>query len=153
MQNNQLTPDEVLQRIPQQHPFRFIDHILDMDENQITAEYRFRPDEFFYAGHFPGHPITPGVILLETMAQTGVVAHGIYLLSLAVGPEEIGNYLSIFSDGVVEFYHPVLPGDRVICKAKKIFWRQKKLKSQVEMYNDKNQLVASSTVSGIGVPK
>lgn len=153
MENNKLTKEEVLQLIPQQPPFRFIDRILELDETQIIAEYRFRPEEFYYAGHFPNHPLTPGVILLETMAQTGVVAHGIYLLALTVGPKEIGNYLSIFTDGVVEFCHPVLPGERVVCKAKKIFWRQKKLKSQVEMFNEMNQLVASCTVSGIGVPR
>lgn len=148
-----LTKEEIFDRIPQQPPFRFIDRILEVDDEKIIAEYCFRPDEFFYAGHFPGRPLTPGVILLETMAQTGVVAHGIYLLAQAVGTENLHNYLSIFTDGVVEFYQPVLPGERIICKAKKLFWRQKKLKSEVEMFNERNQLVATCTVSGIGVPR
>ena len=52
-----------------------------LDEEQIVGAYRFREDAFFYRGHFPGRPITPGVILIETMAQIGVVAFGMYLLA------------------------------------------------------------------------
>ena len=64
-----LSADEVLARVPQQPPFRFIDEILELDAEHILAGYRFREDAGFYRGHFPGNPITPGVILLETMAQ------------------------------------------------------------------------------------
>ena len=69
----------ILMAVPQQAPFRFIDDILEVDERRITGGYRFREDEYFYRGHFPGRPVTPGVILIEAMAQTGVVAFGLYL--------------------------------------------------------------------------
>ena len=72
---------EILALVPQREPFRFIDEIISLDEEQIIGAYRFREDEFFYRGHFPGHPITPGVILIETMAQIGATAFGIYLLA------------------------------------------------------------------------
>ena len=72
--------DRVLAAIPQQAPFRFIDDILGIDEQSVTSSYRFTDDAFFYRGHFPGNPITPGVILVETMAQAGVTALGIYQL-------------------------------------------------------------------------
>ncbi len=68
---------QVMDLIPQQPPFRFVDKIIHADEKNISASYRFREDETFYHGHFPGRPITPGVILIETMAQTSVVAMGI----------------------------------------------------------------------------
>ena len=74
--------EEILELVPQQDPFRFINKILSVNENEIVGQYTFKQDESFYAGHFPGNPVTPGVILLETMAQTGVVAFGLYLLSL-----------------------------------------------------------------------
>ena len=64
----------ILDSIPQQEPFRFIDEILELSEDHILAAYRFREDADFYRGHFPGNPVTPGVILIETMAQSGVVA-------------------------------------------------------------------------------
>ena len=49
---------QVLQAVPQQAPFRFIDEIAELDADHIVGSYRFRPDEFFYKGHFPGRPIT-----------------------------------------------------------------------------------------------
>ena len=84
-----LSPAEILARVPQQEPFRFIDEITELDDEHIVARYRFREDADFYRGHFPGNPITPGVILVETMAQAGVVALGLYLCALERSPEEI----------------------------------------------------------------
>jgi 3-hydroxymyristoyl/3-hydroxydecanoyl-(acyl carrier protein) dehydratase len=74
-----LSPAEVLGMVPQQEPFRFIDEIVELDQEHIVARYTFPEDSDFYRGHFPGNPITPGVILIETAAQAGVVAFGIFL--------------------------------------------------------------------------
>ena len=65
-----LTPDEVFARLPQQEPFRFLDEIVHVDGDSIVARYRWREDSEFYRGHFPGNPITPGVLLVESMAHT-----------------------------------------------------------------------------------
>ncbi len=81
MEVNDELKKEILALVPQQAPFRFIDEIISMDEENITGAYRFKEDEFFYRGHFPGRPITPGVILIETMAQVGATAFGIYLMA------------------------------------------------------------------------
>ena len=62
-------PAEVLAALPQQEPFRFLDEIVELDEEHIVARYTFREEADFYRGHFPGNPLTPGVILVETMAQ------------------------------------------------------------------------------------
>jgi 3-hydroxyacyl-[acyl-carrier-protein] dehydratase len=75
-----LRGEEVLELLPQQEPFRFVDEILEVDSEHIVSRYTFRPGADFYRGHFPGNPITPGVLLIEAMAQTGVVALGIYLV-------------------------------------------------------------------------
>jgi 3-hydroxyacyl-[acyl-carrier-protein] dehydratase len=146
-----LTPAEVLALVPQQHPFRFIDEIVEIGEERIEGRYTFRTDEGFYAGHFPGMPITPGVILLETMAQTGVVALGLYLKALEVGLEELSHWRSIFTDAEVEFLGRVLPGEMVICRGEKIFWRRNKLRSRVEMVKPDGSLVAACTLSGLGM--
>ena len=67
MSGRRLTADEVLAALPQQEPFRFVDEILEIDEEHIVGSYRFRPEADFYRGHFPGNPVTPGVILIESM--------------------------------------------------------------------------------------
>ncbi len=146
-----LSADEVLALVPQQAPFRFIDEIISMDEAHIVGRYTYKTNESFYAGHFPNKPVTPGVILLETMAQTGVVAYGLYLLSLQLERSELGQWLTLFSDAEVEFSRPVYPGEQVTITAKKIFWRRMKLKAQVEMHNAAGELVASCVVAGMGV--
>jgi 3-hydroxyacyl-[acyl-carrier-protein] dehydratase len=146
-----LTPEEVLARVPQQRPFRFVDEILELDSEKITGRYTFRPDESFYEGHFPGRPVTPGVILLECMCQVGVVALGIYLLSREVEPEEIPHWTTMFADATVEFCRPVLPGERVTIRGTREIWRRRKLRSRIEMYNEEGVLVASATASGMGV--
>src|SRR5438477_9477834 len=62
-----MTPAAVLDAMPHRSPFRFIDEILELDEDHIVAAYRYSADADFYRGHFPGNPITPGVLLLEAM--------------------------------------------------------------------------------------
>lgn len=146
-----LTAEEVLELIPQQKPFRFIDRLVELDENHAVGEYTFRDDETFYAGHFPGNPVTPGVILIETMCQTGLVALGIYLLGLECSKDEVKQAVTLFTDNNVEFANMVKPGDKVIVRAEKVFWRRRKLKSNVTLSLADGTLVAKGTVAGMGV--
>ena len=148
-----LSPAEVLARVPQQEPFRFIDEISELDDEHIVANYRFREDADFYRGHFPGNPITPGVILVETMAQAGVVALGLYLCALERSVEELEKLVTVFTDANVEFSGAVRPGDRVTTVGRKTFFRRLKLKAEVEMRLDDGTLVCSGALSGMGVPR
>jgi 3-hydroxyacyl-[acyl-carrier-protein] dehydratase len=148
-----MTPAEVLAAIPQQEPFRFIDEILELDADHIVAAYTFRPEADFYRGHFPGHPITPGVLLVESMAQAGVVGLGLYLLSTEMEPEEASKYTTLFTDAQVEFQGIVAPGTRVITTGRKVFFRRRKLRAEVEMRLSDGSLVCSGTLSGMGIPR
>ena len=146
-----MNPAQVLDLIPQKEPFRFINTISFLDEERIETSYRFRDDEYFYRGHFPGKPLTPGVILIETMAQAGVVALGLYLISLEIPPEEIPKYTTLFTDCQIEFNLPVLPGQLISVKGQKMFWRRMKIRSKVQMFLENGDLVAEGIVSGMGI--
>jgi len=147
---------EVLELVPQKEPFRFIDEIISLDDEKIVGAYRFRENEYFYRGHFPGNPITPGVILIEAMAQTSVVAFGIYLLSRRenIRPAQMKLSMSLFSlaDGV-EFKEVVLPGERVIIKGKKIYFRRNIIRASVSMEKENGEIICFGELSGVGVDK
>lgn len=147
-----LSPERVLELLPQQEPFRFVDEILSVDEESISARYRFRPDADFYRGHFPGNPVTPGVILLESVAQVGVVALGIYLQALEGGEAQVRRHLALFSDAEADFTGIVRPGEEVRIDAKKVFLRRGKLRSEAEMRSSDGSIVCSAKISGMGVP-
>lgn len=148
-----LSAEEVLALIPQQRPFRFIDRLIELSDSRAVGEYTFRSDETFYPGHFPGDPVTPGVILIETMCQTGLVALGIYLLGLEVPKEEVAKTVTLFTDCQVEFERIVRPGDTVRVEADKVFWRRRKLKSNVVLSLANGDSVAKGTVAGMGVAR
>ena len=147
---------EVLALVPQQTPFRFIDEIISLNEEGIVGAYRFREDEFFYRGHFPGRPITPGVILIEAMAQIGVVAFGMYLLACQknVRPSQLNSPLSLFSlADNIEFKGIVSPGERVIVKGRKIYLRNSAMKVDANMERENGEIVCVGKLAGMGVEK
>jgi len=147
-----LSPQEILTLLPQQEPFRFVDEIIEVDEDHILAHYRFRTEADFYRGHFPGNPVTPGVILLESLAQVGVVALGIYLFALEEGLEGVKDKTALFVDADVDFSGMVLPGEKVIISGRKVFFRRNKLRTEAAMKTADGSLVCSGTISGLRVP-
>jgi 3-hydroxyacyl-[acyl-carrier-protein] dehydratase len=149
----EFSPEEILAMVPQQEPFRFIDEILELDQDHIVAAYTFREDADFYRGHFPGNPITPGVILVEAMAQAGVVALGIHLVASEGSVEEVEKLITVFTDANVEFSGTVRPGDRVITTGRKQFFRRRKLRAEVEMRLEDGTVVCSGVLSGMGVAR
>src|SRR5215471_21109543 len=111
MSSPPLSADELLDLMPQTEPFRFVDRVLEVDRSHIVTSYRFRPDAFFYPGHFPGAPTTPGVIVLEAMAQSGLSLHGLYLLALETAREDLAAFRTMFTNAQIEWNAGVYPGD------------------------------------------
>ena len=137
--------NKILSLLPYEEPFLFVDELLHIDENGITGNYTFKEDAYFYKGHFKGYPVTPGVILTETMAQIGVVCFGIYLL----GDIPNDGLAIALTSTEVEFLKPVFPKEKVKVTSEKIYFRFGKLKCRVEMQNEKGEKVCTGTIAGM----
>ena len=146
-----MTNQQIIQNLPYQKPFLFVDALTEASENGITGTYQFKENAFFYEGHFKNNPITPGVILTETMAQIGLVCLGIYLLKDEIS-QEVKPQIALTSNQV-DFYVPVLPNEVVTVISEKEYFRFNKLKCRVKMLNAKNELVCRGTISGMMVAK
>jgi 3-hydroxyacyl-[acyl-carrier-protein] dehydratase len=155
MEADRFMRERILAMVPQRHPFRFIEDILELDEKHIVGVYRFRSDEYFYRGHFPGFPVTPGVILIETMAQTGVVAFGFYLnLLRGKGEKPIDDPVTLFTLAeAVEFTDMVHPGDLVMVTGRKVYFRGNQIKVDCVMTRSDGKEVCSGVLAGKGVPR
>ena len=143
-----MNPSEIIKNLPYTKPFLFVDTLTEVSENGVTGNYTFKKDVFFYEGHFKGNPITPGVILTETMAQIGVVCLGIYLLKDEIFKTDKNPQIALTSNQV-DFYLPVLPNEKVTVISEKQYFRFNKLKCAVKMINEKNELVCRGTISGM----
>ena len=106
-QSKMLDAVEIQKILPHRYPFLLVDRILEIAPPRIVGIKNVTINEPFFNGHFPGHPIMPGVLILEAMAQTG----GILLFDTQENPE---NKLVYFTgiDGV-KFRRPVVPGDQL----------------------------------------
>jgi 3-hydroxyacyl-[acyl-carrier-protein] dehydratase len=141
----------IIQHLPYSKPFLFVDELLSVSENGVTGTYRFKESEFFYQGHFKENPITPGVILTETMAQIGVVCLGIYLLKDEILSEKKPQIA--LTSNQIDFFLPVYPNEKVRVVSEKEYFRFNKLKCAVKMYNIKDELVCRGTISGMLIAK
>lgn len=107
---------EVEKLIPHRPPFLFVDEIVSHDGEVLVAKRTWRADEYFYQGHYPGAPITPGVLLCEAVFQTGAL-----LMAKLLGSEQGGQggvpLLTKVSD--VRFRLPVYPGDTVTIEVRR----------------------------------
>lgn len=137
----------ILDCLPYSTPFRFVDRIVEVDENSIMGNYTFKKDESFYEGHFPGNPLTPGVIITECMAQIGLVALGIFITGST--PESMKKTKVFFTSSNMNFYSMVLPGEKVTVTSTKKVFRLKKLICDVKMENESGDLVAKGELSGM----
>lgn len=103
-----LNKEQIMEIIPHRDPFLLIDEILEMEVGvRVVARKYISEDEFWFKGHFPEYPVTPGVLIIEMLAQAGAVC----LLSKEEFKGKIGLFGGI--DGA-KFRKQVLPGDTLM---------------------------------------
>ncbi len=142
-----MNSNEIISLLPYSKPFLFVDEILSVNENEITGTFTYHKDLTFYKGHFKNYPVTPGVILTETMAQIGVVCFGINMMNKT--SQNVDNIQIALTSTVVDFFKPVFPGEKVTVISKKEYFRFQKLKCKIEMYNEANELVSRGSIAGM----
>ena len=99
--------NEIEKLLPHREPFLFVDEIVEAGEKKIIAKHIFTEKEFFFQGHFPEYPVVPGVILVETMAQSG----GAGLRKTGVLGDDALFFLA--SVDKVKFRRQVRPGEEL----------------------------------------
>ncbi|HLV25324.1 MAG TPA: 3-hydroxyacyl-ACP dehydratase FabZ [Gemmatimonadales bacterium] len=104
-----MTIEDILRSLPHRYPFLLVDRILEVEANKrIVGLKNVTINEPFFQGHFPSHPIMPGVLIIEAMAQVG----GMMLMGGLADPDSKVVYFMSLDN--VKFRRPVKPGDQLI---------------------------------------
>ncbi len=104
--------ERIMHAIPHRYPMLMIDRVIDLvHDESATGLKNVTANESFFQGHFPGHPVMPGVLIVEAMAQTAAV-----LVVETLGPESAGKLVYFMTIDGAKFRRPVVPGDQLrIC--------------------------------------
>jgi 3-hydroxyacyl-[acyl-carrier-protein] dehydratase len=129
---DEFTPIKEL--LPHREPFLFIDELLTVSEEKTVAKKHFSSDEYFFKGHFPDHPVVPGVILVETMAQCG----GAGLLE--AGILEKDSFFVLASVEKAKFRNQVRPEDTAIIEVEN-------LRASKQMMRQKGKIIVNGVVA------
>jgi 3-hydroxyacyl-[acyl-carrier-protein] dehydratase len=119
---------EIEKLLPHRDPFLFVDEIIEATNEKIIARHVFTENEYFFKGHFPEYPVVPGVILVETMAQSG----GAGLRKLGtLGADGLFFFATVDK---VKFRRQVRPGDEVRSEIENLRVSAKMIKQRGKAY-------------------
>jgi len=135
---------DILKIMPHRYPLLLVDRILEMDPGKrIVGLKNVTINEPFFQGHFPDHPIMPGVLLVEAMAQVG----GMLLMGAVEDPENKVVYF--MSMDKVKFRRPVVPGDQVRFELEMLQFKGKRCRMQGAGYVDGKKVVEGEMMAQI----
>jgi UDP-3-O-[3-hydroxymyristoyl] N-acetylglucosamine deacetylase/3-hydroxyacyl-[acyl-carrier-protein] dehydratase len=139
----------IMNYLPHRYPFLLVDRILEVEGNKrIVGLKNVTINEPFFQGHFPGHPIMPGVLIIEAMAQVG----GMLLMSHFEGQNIDDKVVYFMSLDHVKFRRPVVPGDQIRFELEMLQFRGKTCKMKGAGYVD-GQVVAEAEMMAMVVDR
>lgn len=137
----------IMSILPHRYPFLLVDRVVEMEPGKrIVALKNFTVNEEFFVGHFPGHPVVPGVLLVEGMAQAGG------LLVVHDRPDRDKKLLYFIAIDRARFRRPVVPGDQVRYEIDVLRLRESVCKLKAAAYVD-DKLVAEAVLSSAMVDR
>lgn len=132
--------NEIMERIPHRYPFLLVDKILEIEEGKRAVGLKnVTINEPFFQGHFPGYPVMPGALILESLAQVGAVA----VLSLPENKGKLGMFVGVDK---FKFKAQVKPGDTLTLEAEMLQMRMNIGKAKVKATVD-GKTVAGGEIS------
>jgi UDP-3-O-[3-hydroxymyristoyl] N-acetylglucosamine deacetylase/3-hydroxyacyl-[acyl-carrier-protein] dehydratase len=134
----------ILDVIPHRYPFLLVDRIIEVEgTKRIVGIKNVTINEPFFQGHFPGHPIMPGVLIIEAMAQVG----GMLLLGTIEDPDQKVVYFMSLDN--VKFRRPVLPGDQLRCELEMLQNRGRTCRMKGVAYVDGNVVAEAEMMARV----
>lgn len=143
-----LGPNVIQELLPHRYPFLLVDRVLELEAGKrVMGIKNVTINEAFFTGHFPGHPIMPGVLILEAMAQVG----GILLMHTLKAKAE---KKVIYFTGIdkAKFRKPVLPGDQLHLELTILHLRSRNCRMKGQAFVD-GRLVAEAELSSMVVDR
>jgi 3-hydroxyacyl-[acyl-carrier-protein] dehydratase len=142
--------EEIIQQLPHRYPFLLIDKIIKLKKNEsVIGIKNVSINEPFFTGHFPGKPIMPGVLIIESMAQTSAI---LVIKSLEINNSNQNKVVYFMSIDKVKFRKPVIPGDQLHLNVQFIQNRGNVWKFRAKGEVD-NQVVAEANFSAMILDK
>jgi len=100
---------EIQALLPHRYPFLLVDRVLEVGDDKVVALKNVSFNEPYFQGHFPGHPVMPGVLIVEALAQAGAV-----MAARATNFDPATHVVYFMAIDAVKFRKPVVPGDQLI---------------------------------------
>lgn len=147
--NSMMHINEILKILPHRYPFLLVDRILESDgSNRMVGLKNVTMNEPFFQGHLPEYPVMPGVLLVEALAQVGVV------LLLSREPDRASNLVYFSGIDKCRFRHPVVPGDQLVMEVTVLKQRDRYFKMRgLAKVNDRLAVEAELSCSTVARPR
>ena len=142
---DKLIREQIEKLIPHRPPFLFLDELINIKKLETaTGVNIFSDNEEFFKGHFPGHPIVPGVILIEMMAQAGAA-----LIAYSIKEETTDKIVYLMNVEKTKFRKPVFPNQKIYTNVKALRSKGRVWRLEGNSYNSENVPICEATWSAM----
>ena len=149
MEKDKINLTEIKKLIPHREPFLYIEELENIEKlKKATGIKNFTNEENFFDGHFPGHPVVPGVILIEMLAQTAAA-----LIAFSIRNETFDKIVYLMNVESSKFRNPVFPGEKIFANVQALRSKGRVWRFEGESLNEEGKIVCNSRWSAMIMDK